>query len=108
MALEPAEIDAIAERVAELIDQRARTRARLVDASELARLLGVRRSWIYEHAKLLGAIRLGGAMGRLRFEPEAATRALRPPSGQVTETAADGGSGRRARRRSCGVDLLPF
>jgi hypothetical protein len=108
MALEPSEIDAIAVRVAELVDQRAQTRPRLVDASELARLLGVRRSWVYEHAKLLGAIRLGGPRGRLRFEPEAATRALRPTSEGVIDTPGEGRSGRRARRTSRGVDLLPF
>jgi hypothetical protein len=108
MALEPAEIDAIAERLAELIAQRAQTRARLVDASELARLLAVRRSWVYEHAKLLGAVRLDGPRGRLRFDPDEATRALRRTSERMTETTGEARSGRRPRRRSGGVDLLPF
>jgi hypothetical protein len=46
----------------------------LLDASELARVLGVERDWIYEHQEQLGAIRLGtGRRPRLRFE---LTRAL--------------------------------
>jgi len=36
-------------------------RAPLVDASELARLLGVSRPVVYHDARLLGAIRIGGA-----------------------------------------------
>lgn len=42
----------------------------LVDAVEIARLLGKTRSWVYEHAGELGAVRLGsGPRPRLGFSP---------------------------------------
>lgn len=50
--------------------------AGLVTAGALAPMLGVSRSWVYEHAELLGAVRLGGSRGRLRFDPDAARAAL--------------------------------
>ena len=49
-----------------------------LDASELARVLGVERDWIYEHRDQLGAIRLGdGPRPRLRFEVDRAVAAFR-------------------------------
>jgi hypothetical protein len=65
-------IDAIARRVVELMREQAPAAAapELVDAAEVARLLGVERSWVYDHAEDLGAIRLGdGDKPRLRFDP---------------------------------------
>jgi hypothetical protein len=66
------------ERLADLIAERLRNAppvpGPLVDARELARLLGVSRSAVYEHARDLGAIRIGGARGRLRFDPAVAMR----------------------------------
>jgi hypothetical protein len=48
-----------------------------LDASELARVLGVERDWIYEHQEQLGAIRLSnGRRPRLRFELTRAVGAL--------------------------------
>jgi hypothetical protein len=42
----------------------------LLDAAAVARMLGVTRGWVYEHAAELGAIRLGsGTRPRLRFDP---------------------------------------
>ena len=42
----------------------------LVDAAEIARLHGKTRSWVYEHAGELGAVRLGsGPRPRLAFSP---------------------------------------
>src|SRR4051794_13923976 len=42
----------------------------LVDAAEIARLHGKTRSWVYEHAGELGAVRLGsGPRPRLGFSP---------------------------------------
>jgi hypothetical protein len=42
----------------------------LLDAAAVARMLGVTRGWVYEHAAELGAIRLGaGSRPRLRFDP---------------------------------------
>lgn len=44
---------------------------RLLSASEVAERWGVDRSWVYQHAERLGAIRLGdGPRPRLRFDPQ--------------------------------------
>jgi DNA invertase Pin-like site-specific DNA recombinase len=59
-------VDAVAQRVFEMLDERsaAQTAGQLVDASTLARMLGVSRSTVYEHADELGAVRLGGGSKR--------------------------------------------
>ena len=69
---DPDLVEAIAQRVVELIGDgtRSEASARLIDASAMARELGVERDWVYAHASDLGAIRLGGPRGRLRFDPE--------------------------------------
>lgn len=76
--LDPQAIEAIARRVVELLEKRGLQSRELVDAAELARQLGIERSWVYSHAIELGAVKLGhGAKPRLRFDPEVAARALR-------------------------------
>jgi len=67
---DPALAEAIARRVVELLRSKGgnESAARLVDAATLARELGVEREWIYAHAEQLGAVRLGGPHGRLRFD----------------------------------------
>src|SRR5882762_4457116 len=75
--LTPEAIEQIAQRVAALLQQgpvdsepTAATSAQLVSASELAQRLGVTRAWVYDHARELGAIQLGGGpRPRLRFDP---------------------------------------
>ena len=58
-------------RVVELLGDGAReATGGYIDASALARELGVERDWVYSHAEALGAIRLGGPHGRLRFDRE--------------------------------------
>ena len=77
MRLDPADIDAIAHAVAALLrDQAPASSARLVDAAELAKLLGVDRSWVYVHAKELEPVRLGGPRGRMRFDLDIVRRRL--------------------------------
>lgn len=69
--LDPQTVEAIARRVVELLEKRGLQRRELVDAAELARRLGIERSWVYSHAIELGAVKLGkGAKPRLRFDPE--------------------------------------
>jgi hypothetical protein len=78
---DPADYDHDAlDRLAELLAERLAVRlsgltpARsepLVDGAEIARLHGKTRSWVYEHAGELGAVRLGsGPRPRLGFSPE--------------------------------------
>ncbi len=70
------------EQLADLIAERLRegeaptTPAGLVDAWELATQLGVNRSFVYQHWRELGGVRLGGPRGRLRFDPAQARAAL--------------------------------
>lgn len=70
-------VDAVAARVVELLDQcdRPQPCQQLLSAAELAHVLGVSRSTVYEHARELGAVRLGnGTRARLRFDVEQARR----------------------------------
>jgi hypothetical protein len=76
--LDPQTTEAIARRVVELLEKHGLQNRELVDAAELARRLGIERSWVYSHAIELGAVKLGGgAKPRLRFDPEVAARVLR-------------------------------
>lgn len=111
LRLDPQVVEAIALRVAELLDRRdAGSAPELVDASELARRLGTDREWVYAHASELGAVRLGsGSKPRLRFDPEVAIERMRQKS-ECGEPAPKDRSPRRRRRntRVGGVPLLPI
>lgn len=64
-------IDAIARRVAAILRSEALpTREQLITATDVAAQFGVSRTWVYDNAQRLGAIRLGtGSKARLRFDP---------------------------------------
>jgi hypothetical protein len=109
--LSPELVEAIARRVVEILEERGLQQRVLVDAAELARRLGVERSWIYMHAIELGAVRLGeGPKARLRFDPELAARVLRKV-GEGPAAAPPARSGERAGqppgRRGSEIPLLP-
>lgn len=79
VVLDHEDIEAIAERAAHhlvgLLDllelPSPRRREALIDASEVARLTGRTRQWVYDHQGELGAIRLGsGPKPRLGFDPQ--------------------------------------
>lgn len=97
-------VEAIARRVVELLQEAEQAGpVKLTDAATLASELGVERDWIYEHAEELGAIRLGGPRGRLRFDRDVVRerlheRAKPPPTGRrrpqhkpTTAGSANGG-----------------
>jgi hypothetical protein len=78
----------------------------LVDAGALAAVLGVSRSFVYQHAAELGAERLGdGPKPRLRFDVQAARAAMARSVGERslgTEPSDSGalrGRGQRGRAR---------
>jgi hypothetical protein len=76
--LDPQTVEAIARRVVELLQRQGHEEHELVDAAELARRLGVDRSWVYTHAIELGAVKLGGGpRPRLRFDPKDAIERIR-------------------------------
>ncbi|MGI8731079.1 MAG: hypothetical protein ACR2LK_14040 [Solirubrobacteraceae bacterium] len=104
----PAEaVDAIARRVVDLLrEEPALTTRHLVDAGTMAMILGVERSWIYEHAADLGAYRLGtGDRPRLRFDVDRALSASREPEQPLAPAPTATTPRRRAPRSS--TDLLP-
>lgn len=72
-AREERQLDLLAERIAEHLASRLHSPAppeTLIDASEVARITGKTRAWVYDHAGDLGAIRLGsGQRPRLGFFP---------------------------------------
>lgn len=80
----------------------------LVSAADLARRLGVSRGFVYEHARDLGAVRLGsGPKARLRFDVERAQAAMRDAAGRRSQGAVtgavaspDGGLDELSARRS--------
>jgi hypothetical protein len=109
--LDPQTIEAIARRVVELLEKRGLQNRELVDAAELARQLGIERSWVYSHAIELGAVKLGhGAKPRLRFDPEVAARVLRRVGeGSAADPPARSGKRASQPRGSEGrVELLPI
>jgi len=105
----PAEaVEAIARRVVELLREEALTTRHLVDAGTLATILDVDRSWVYEHASQLGAIRLGdGPRGRLRFDVDRALAAWQHEH-QAAAAPVAAQPRRRASRRASGAPLLPI
>lgn len=102
-------VEAIARRVVELLraEEPQRSTA-LVDATAVARDLEVERDWVYSHAVDLGAIRLGGPRGRLRFDLQVVRERLadadpldwRPPR-RAARRSASGlrGSGALTQKR---------
>jgi hypothetical protein len=82
--LAPESIEALAQRVAELLGD-APGPQQLISAAEVAERWGVDREWVYENAERLGARRLGaGKRPRMRFDPaevEERIAALSPADG---------------------------
>jgi hypothetical protein len=86
----------------------------LLTVGQLAAVLAVDESYVYEHADELGALRLGlGPRARLRFDLDEALRRLTACSASRESVEADSApvAGLRRRRRSSSgttVDLLPI
>jgi hypothetical protein len=92
-------VEAIARRVVGLLREQERWPGELIDAAELARRLGVDRSWVYTHAIELGAVKLGrGPRPRLRFDPRLALARFRGGVGK--ETTPRSTAGKRPRRHT--------
>src|SRR3954452_9847189 len=69
MKLDADDIEAVAARVAELVRDQTPVAARYVDASELARVLGVDGDWVYRRWRSLGGVKLGTASNApVRFD----------------------------------------
>jgi hypothetical protein len=106
--LDPHTVEAIARRVVGLLQGKERRAGELIDAAELARRLGVDRSWIYAHAIELGAVKLGrGPRPRLRFDPGFATKGFRASVGP-RESTKPSQPRRRPSTPEGGGDRLPL
>ena len=105
MRLESDDVEAIARRVAELLGAAPDAPVRYVDAAQLARALGVERAWVYAHAAQLGALRLGGPRGRLRFDLERVREALTPGGPAGCERPRTAPLRPRRVRQRRGLDL---
>jgi hypothetical protein len=78
--LDDEDIEAIADRVAAKL--RRPVGVGLVDADEVARMMGVKRDWVYANKRRLGAVPIGeGEKPRLRFRLET-VRAVMAEDGQ--------------------------
>ena len=99
--------DLLAERLAVRLSGLTPARAEpLVDAAEIARLHGKTRTWVYEHAGELDAVRLGsGPRPRLAFSPARVAERLekveRPTTAPFTALSVFATEGPRRVRRCC-------
>ena len=113
--------DAALDRLADLLVDRLAVRLgglmseqpeQLVDATEIARLHGKTRWWVYEHAGELGAVRLGcGPRPRLGFSPARVAVALRKVSdpellAPLPRAKPSRERRRRTNRTASGAELL--
>jgi hypothetical protein len=117
MTLDREDIAAIAQAVVELLKatDAAPAGTELLTAAQVAARYGVARSFVYEHADELGAVRLGdGRKPRVRFDPETVSTALRACStgrrSHAAEKREPEPNARSQSRRSMGtgVELLPI
>lgn len=109
MTLDDDDIEQIARRVAELVAAwSASPRRRYVDAADLAHFLGIDRQWIYAHARELGAIRLGGPGGRLRFDLERVASALGGAEPDRPSVRRGGGQRRHRGSTAAGVEVIQY
>jgi hypothetical protein len=106
VGLDQASIDTIARHVVEILrDESLATTSKSWTAAEVAARFGVSRSWVYENAERLGAIRLGdGARPRLRFDRERVREVLQ--GGQRSKSAPRAVSS--SRKWIAGGDLIPI
>jgi hypothetical protein len=108
VTLDDEDIEAIAQRVAQLLHGAPAPAPRLVDAATLAGMLGVHRDWVYAHAPELGAIRLGVPPGRLRFDPKQALDGLRPAAHPVARPTVTPPRRRRRPKEVSAVELITY
>jgi hypothetical protein len=109
-----ADVHAIAAAVADVLAERglvvpagAGSSARVLNVAEVARLLGRRPAWVYEHAAELGAFRFGnGPKARIGFdlltiEQWKRQRQIGRPSSRATNR-------RRPAKGRAGANLIPY
>lgn len=70
MKLSPDDVEAVARRVVELLQEgEVAPRVGMVGTAAIARMVGMSEDWVRDHAGELGGVRAGdGARGELRFD----------------------------------------
>lgn len=101
------DIEAIAARVAELLN---RPPHRLLRVDEVAALLAVDAAFVYAHQHELGVLRLPtrGRRGALRFDRDAVLALLRQRAAPRAPSSPKRRAKRPHRRTPAGVELLPY
>jgi hypothetical protein len=107
--LDADDIEAVAARVVALLRDEIGGARRYVDAAMLAKMLGVRRAWVYSRARQLGAVRLGeGPRAPLRFDVERVRAALGEPDPDEHLPREAPSRRRGPRRRQMGAANVPL
>lgn len=105
--LDPSTIEAIAREVAALLERRPEL-GQLLTAGQVAARFNVKRSWVYEHARELGVVRLTDSRnGRLRFDPAIVAEKLLAEAPPDPTVVARVPVRRRFVRQPTEVPLLP-
>jgi len=100
--------DLLADRVADALADREPPADELIDAAEVARQLGVDRSWVYANRAQLGGVKLGdGPKARLRFSPEAVAE-YQVGASDEQHNGAPAKPARRQHRQQHSPELLPI
>lgn len=117
MRLDPATVETLARRIAELLPSPVVSEpagrppsGRLMSATEVSAWWGVSRGWVYQHATELGAVRIGnGERPRLRFDPDRVAEHLKqPPAAPPRDPSKRERSRRRSPRISGEAQRLAF
>ena len=103
--LDAQSVERIARRVAELLRSESPSASARLTADDVAHRYSVSRTWVYENAERLGAVRLGdGSRARLRFEPDRVREHF-----EAADRSAREQPDRRTRHRWVAeADLIPI
>lgn len=109
-------VRAVAEALADVLEERGllvagvhASPARVLDAAQVALLLGRDRQWVYDHASELGAFRYGdGPKARIGFDLAMVESWKRDRQVLKTTRRSPSTSHRSARRAGTASSLIPY
>ena len=108
-ALSSADVERIAARVAEFLKGGKAVEEKWVTAEVIAKRFGVSRSWVYNNADKLGALRIGqGKNVRVRFDSQLVGQRLQAVGAPPSQTPVSRRARQKRRARSGAGDLLPI
>jgi hypothetical protein len=108
-ALTDADVDAVARRVVELLEETATPSVVHLDTATVARMYNVRPEWVRAHAAELGGVRVGDSRkGQLRFHVDRVAAAMERRRVPAAAPAPAGPRRPGPKRGSRSVRLLPL